>query len=135
VRRKAEAARAALQQAVGSGGKHPQQQDEAQQERLSAKEKQEREKQREIIRQQYLGQQKQKRRIAKASDKFRCVDFHVVSTVPVFTYPWDTRTGPHSVPRPFAKAPHCRRSFNLMFSRRLPYQICNSVFVAAQVQL
>ena len=42
-----------------------------QQERLTAKEMQEREKQRAIIRQQYLGQQKQKRRIAKASDKFR----------------------------------------------------------------
>lgn len=40
-------------------------------ERLTAKEMQEREKQRAIIRQQYLGQQKQKRRIAKASDKFR----------------------------------------------------------------
>lgn len=74
MRRQAEAARAVHR--PSAGGSHPQQADgHAPNERLSAKEQQEQEKQRAIIRQQYLGQQRQKRRIAKASDKFRYVLF------------------------------------------------------------
>lgn len=78
VRRQAETARAALRPS-GSAADPQQNDGGARQEHLSAKEIQERDKQRAIIRQQYLGQQKQKRRIAKASDKFRYdhINMHV----------------------------------------------------------